>query len=78
MAGVHSGFPYQYDVPETTTIGEICKMLIATNDEWWSKNHSSRFSVVKVCGHNNTFFDDSHVIGGGYHQNECYLVFDAA
>jgi hypothetical protein len=78
ISGIHSGFPYQYDVSETTTIGEICKMVIATNNEWHNKGWAeNRYSIIKVCGHNNKFFEDSHVIGGGHHQNECYFVFYA-
>ena len=78
MAGVHSGFPFQYDVLETTTMGEISKMVLATNSTWYSQNHSSAlWKTVKICGHNNTYLEDSHVIGGGHYQNECYLVFDA-
>ncbi len=79
MAGVHSEHPYQYDVLETTTVGEISKMVIATNNEWFSKGWAQNmFSIVKICGHNNTFFDDSVAIGGWHHQNECYGVFDAS
>ena len=79
MSGVHSGYPFRYDVPETTTIGEICKMVIATNNEWWGKNWSSApYKVVKICGPNNTFLEETSIIGGGHYQNECYLVFDAA
>jgi len=78
MAGQHSGCPFQYDVLETTTMGEICKLVLATNSDWWSKGYSSsNWSVVKICGPNNTFFEDSHVIGGGYYQNQCVLIFDA-
>lgn len=78
IAGVHSGFPFQYDVSETTTIGELCQMVIDTNNGWWAQNRSSQpFRIVKICGPNDTFWPDSHQIGGGYHQNECYLVFDA-
>jgi len=35
MASPHSGCPFQYDVLETTTIGEICGMVLATNNHWW-------------------------------------------
>jgi hypothetical protein len=30
MSGYHSGHPFQYDVSENTTIGEICKMILPT------------------------------------------------
>ena len=74
----HSGCPFQYDVKETATIGEICKLVLATNADWWSKCYSSsNWRIVKICGPNNTFFEDSHVIGGGHYQNTCVLVFNA-
>ena len=25
----------QHNIPETTTIGEICKMVIMTNNDWF-------------------------------------------
>ena len=79
MSAPHSGCPFQYDVLETTTIGEICKLVLATNKEWWSKGYSSgSWSVVKICGPNNTFLENTRSIGGGHYQNECVLVFDAA
>jgi hypothetical protein len=78
MSGQHSGYPFQYDVKETTTIGEIAALVLATNKDWWSKGYSgSNWSVVKICGPNNTFLSANTVIGGGHHQNECVLVFDA-
>jgi len=76
IAHPHSGAPFGYDVSETTTIGELCAMVIATNNEWFSKNYCQhRFSVVKICGPNDTFLDDSTMIGGGHYQNECFFVF---
>jgi hypothetical protein len=76
MSGVHSGFAFQYEVPETTTIRE---MVIDTNAHWWAQNLSSvLYKVIKVCGPNNSFLEDSRQIGGGHYQNKCYLIFDAA
>ena len=79
IAPVHSGCPFQYNVSETTTIGEICTMVLATNNSWWDNGGHAlkRWKVVKICGPNNTFLEDSFVIGGGYYQNQCVLVFDA-
>lgn len=78
MSGQHSGCPFQYDVLETTTMGEICKLVLATNRDWGLRGISSpNWSVVKICGPNNTFFEDTKVIGGGYYQNQCVFVFDA-
>ena len=80
MSNPHSGCPFQYDVLETTTIGEICNMVLATNNHWWDTGIpvSSRWSVVRICGPNNTFLENTRPIGGGHYQNECVLVFDAA
>jgi len=79
VSNPHSDCPFQYVVPETTTIGELCKLVLATNNEWWAQGYSSsQWKVVKICGHNNTFFEDSHVIGGGHYENKLVLVFDAA
>ena len=39
---------------------------------------SARWSVVRICGSNNTFLENTRPIGGGHYQNECVLVFDAA
>lgn len=79
MSGPHSGCPFQYNLPETTTIGEICKMVIETNNQWWNKGHSSgKWTTVKICGPNNTFLQSTQTIGKYYHQNECVLIFDAA
>ncbi len=77
-SGLHSGCPFQYNVLETTTIGEICKMVLETNRIWWNSGFSSsNWSIVKICGPNNTFLKDDTPIGGGHYQNECVLVFDA-
>lgn len=35
ISAYHSGCPFQYDALETTTIGEICNMVLATNNHWW-------------------------------------------
>lgn len=80
MSNPHFGCPFQYDVPETTTIGEICKLVLATNNNWFDNGGhvSSRWSVIKICGRNNIFLENTSVIGGGHHMNECVLVFDAA
>ena len=80
MAPPHSGCPFQYDVLETTTFGEICNMVMATNNHWWDTGIpvGARFSVVRICGPNNTFLENTRPIGGGHYQNECVLVFDAA
>ena len=78
MSAPHSGCPFQYNVLETTTIGEICNMVLATNDDWWNSGHSSsKWSVVRICGENNTFLENTLPIGGGHYQNQCVLVFDA-
>lgn len=76
----HSGCPFQYNVLETTTIGEICNMVLATNNHWWATGVpvTGKWSVVKICGPNNTFLEDTYKIGGGHYQNECVLVFYAA
>jgi hypothetical protein len=78
ISNIHSGFPFQYEVSETTTIGEICQKVIATNYEWLCSNMATqKFNIVKICGNNNTFLDDSQIIGGDHYENECYLVFVA-
>ena len=38
-------FPFQYDVEESTTVREVCRMVIETNNRW---HGNPRFSVVKV------------------------------
>jgi hypothetical protein len=77
MSGIYSGCPFQYDVSETTTIDEVCDLVLATNNLWWSQGYSSsKWSIVKICGPNNTFLDNSTAIGSHY-QNTCVLVFDA-
>ena len=78
MSGIHSGHPYVFDVPETTTIGEVCEMVMARNNEWWCQNWvGHQFRTVKVCGPNDAFLGESQTIGGGHYNNECYLTFDA-
>lgn len=79
MSACHSGCPFQYDVSETTTIGEISNMVLTINNHWFDTGVSvtGRWSVVKICGNDNTFLEDNSPIGGGHYQNECVLVFDA-
>ena len=87
LANSNSVFPYQFEVDETATIGEVCNMIIAKNYEWWKKgNTRSYYTIVKICGDNNEFFEDTHIIGSclsnssysSYHsENKCCLIFDA-
>ena len=61
MSSPHSGCPFQYDVLETTTIEEICNMVLTTNNHWWDTGVpvGARWSVLKICGPNNTFLENT-------------------
>ena len=79
IANPHSGCPFVYEVPPTTTLGAICEMVKQTNNEWYSKNWAQhQFKLVKICGPNNTHLNDniqiSQCING---DGSCVLIFSA-
>lgn len=43
----NSEFPFQWTLPEDTTIEKLCKMVIDKNNLW---HGNPRFSVVKIYG----------------------------
>jgi len=51
-------FPFVFDVPEDTTVSQICNMVMQENN---SNNNNPTFSIVKLCD-NNIFVNDSQVI----------------
>ncbi len=44
-------FQFQYDVEENTTVREVCRMVLETNNRW---HGNPRFSVVKVISTGST------------------------
>jgi hypothetical protein len=78
ISRVHSGFPFQFDIPETTTVGSLCQMVKDRNLEWCYSGHSEKpFNVVKICGNNETFLDENMQIGPAHHNGESFYVFRA-
>jgi len=77
IAPFHSGHPWEYDVGEETTLGEICKKVIDTNQEWFDNDWvQHRFKEVKICNCDE-FYDNSMCVGELSDYGECYLVFAA-
>ena len=57
----HPAYPFHYEVPETTTVADVCRMVIDTNNLWPGNPH---FSVVRVCDSaDNTLVDDARAVG---------------
>jgi hypothetical protein len=51
----NSEFPFQWTLPEDTTIEKLCKMVIDKNNLWYG---NPTFSVVKIYG-DDMFLNDS-------------------
>lgn len=79
MSALHSGHPYQFDVDDTATMGDIGRKVVELNNEWFRKGWSqNRFQKVRICS-SNGYYDDNACVSTwkNKHDNECYLVFDA-
>ena len=64
---------YKFNVSETTTIGEVCNLVIDHNNKWPG---NPTFSVVKIYG-KDTFLDDSKCIEE-FNDNKNLLTFHFA
>ena len=72
----HPAYPFHYEVSETTTVGEVCSMVMDTNNVWPG---NPRFSVVRVCDSaNHALVDDARAFGElRTDAGLCYLEFVA-
>ena len=72
----HPAYPFHYEVSESTTVGEVCSMVMETNNVWPG---NPLFSVVRVCDSaNDALVDDARAIGElRTDAGLCYLEFVA-
>jgi hypothetical protein len=72
----HPAYPFHYEVAETTTVGEVCRMVVDANNVW---HGNPRFSVVRVYdAANDTFVDGARAVGELRTESGlCYLEFAA-
>ena len=72
----HAGCPYVFDVPHTTTIGQICDMILQRNNQWYEVGIDSyKYSKVQILKSTNdgTFLDENLTVANP--QNEVTIVF---
>jgi hypothetical protein len=65
---------YKFNVSETTTIGEVCNLVIDHNNKWPG---NPTFSVVKIYGDNNKFVPDNSTMLEMCIDNDDCLIFAA-
>ena len=73
----HPAYPFHYEVSETTTVDEVCRMVMDTNNVWPGNPH---FSVVRVCDATaeHTLVDGARTVGElRTDSGLCYLEFVA-
>jgi len=73
----HPAYPFHYEVAETTTVAEVCRMVMDANNVWPGNPH---FSIVRVCDSTakNALVDGTRAVGELRTESGlCYLEFVA-
>ena len=73
---LHLGSPFQFDVPETTTIGEICNMIVQANNSAGPNYSCYKYIKVSIMADlNGRMIPNSLVIGSNHYQKEMAVLF---
>lgn len=71
----HESYPFCFDVQQHTTIGELCKMVLTKNNQWYG---NPTFSVVKIYDEDTKLLDENSTISMCFdNTDDRYLVFVA-
>jgi len=72
----HAGCPYVFDVPHTTTIGQISDMILQRNHQWYGLGRDNyKYSKVEILKSTNdgTLMDENLTVSNP--RNEITVVF---